>query len=144
MALTRSVVAQEAPAALCEGVDIEFLAPDHPVETRGAAAAIAMAVKNLIANAVRHGGTADPIVVEVVEPAAIRVIDRGRGIPPEKREDLLKPFVRGNTDREGVGLGLAIVAQAVTLHDGVINIIDTPGGGATFELLFPPACPGGC
>ncbi|HLP70193.1 MAG TPA: HAMP domain-containing sensor histidine kinase [Rhizobium sp.] len=138
VSLCRSVVAEEVPAALDEGEEIEFFAARPSLMINGSPAAIRTAVVNLLRNAVRHARSTAPITVEVLSPACVRVVDHGRGIDPAMREEIVKPFVRDNTHREGVGLGLAIVAQVMALHDGTLEIGETPGGGATFQLVFRP------
>lgn len=138
VSLCRSVVAEEVPAALDEGEEIEFFAARPFLMINGSSAAIRTAVVNLLRNAVRHARSTTPITVEVLSPACVRVVDHGRGIDPAMREEIVKPFVRDNTLREGVGLGLAIVAQVMALHGGTLEIDETPGGGATFQLVFRP------
>jgi signal transduction histidine kinase len=41
------------------------------------------------------------------------------------------------TKPDGTGLGLALVRQTVDAHHGTIAAGETPGGGATFTLVFP-------
>ncbi len=136
--LCRTTVAELVPQALAAAIDIEVTAPDGPVVVRGVETAIRSAVANLVRNAVRHAGTCRHVAVVVVMPGEVRVIDHGPGIPVEGRERLFQPFARGaTTDDDGVGLGLAIVAQVMTMHGGAVHVSDTPGGGATITLDFP-------
>ncbi|TWT14056.1 HAMP domain-containing sensor histidine kinase [Reyranella sp. CPCC 100927] len=136
--LCRTTVAELVPQALAAAIDIEVTAPDGPVVVRGVETAIRSAVANLVRNAVRHAGTCRHVAVVVVVPGEVRVIDHGPGIPVEGRERLFQPFARGaTTDDDGVGLGLAIVAQVMTMHGGAVHVSDTPGGGATITLDFP-------
>ncbi|NYI07870.1 signal transduction histidine kinase [Allostreptomyces psammosilenae] len=80
----------------------------------------------------------------------LRVIDTGPGVPPRDRERIFGRFARstgqGETTtvtslasrhRPGAGLGLAIVRAIALGHGGTVRVTDTPGGGATFELLLP-------
>ena len=73
----------------------------------------------------------------------IQVDDDGCGIPPEERENVLKPFYRVGTSRDrqsgGHGLGLAIVSQVVSLHQGEIQISESDCGGARFTIRLPQA-----
>ncbi|MEZ4456861.1 MAG: HAMP domain-containing sensor histidine kinase, partial [Gemmatimonadales bacterium] len=65
----------------------------------------------------------------------VSIADQGPGIAPEKRVRVFEPYF---TDKdEGTGLGLAIVKQAVDLHQGSIEVNETPGGGATFVIWLP-------
>jgi two-component system, OmpR family, sensor kinase len=105
-------------------------------------------LNNLIGNAVRYTPDDSPIEIGVVvEPdvgrARLDVIDHGDGIPPEIREKIFQRFWRADTSRAretgGSGLGLAIVSSIVAAHNGGVEVVDTPGGGATFRVSLPLA-----
>ncbi len=66
----------------------------------------------------------------------IRVIDHGKGLPPDAREALFHPFydLDQRNPRLGAGLGLAIAKGFVVAMDGEIWVEETPGGGATFAI----------
>jgi signal transduction histidine kinase len=66
---------------------------------------------------------------------AVRVADQGPGNAPELRNRVFEPYV--TTKPDGTGLGLALVRQTVDAHRGTIAVSETPGGGATFTLVFP-------
>jgi len=136
--LCRTTVAELAPQALADSVEIEVTAPEGPVTVHGVETAIRSAVTNLVHNAVRHAGTCRRVAVAVVSPGGIWVVDHGPGIPVAGRDRLFEPFARGAAnDDDGVGLGLAIVAQVMAMHGGTVDVTDTPGGGATIALGFP-------
>ena len=67
--------------------------------------------------------------------------DRGPGIAPEERAKVFDRFVRLEPGRsrnpEGSGLGLAIVEQVASAHQGKVEILDRPGGGAIFRATLP-------
>ena len=65
----------------------------------------------------------------------VAIADEGPGIPAEKRGRVFEPYFTEKSD--GTGLGLAIVKQAIDLHHGTIEVIETPGGGATFVIWLP-------
>ena len=73
----------------------------------------------------------------------IEVVDHGEGIPPQIREKIFQRFWRADTSRTretgGSGLGLAIVSSIVAAHNGVVDVVETPGGGATFRVSLPLA-----
>lgn len=69
----------------------------------------------------------------------IAVIDRGSGIEPAHRESIFNPFF--TTKREGVGLGLAIVAKIVDEHGGKIHVESEAGIGSVFRVLLPVDVP---
>jgi len=101
---------------------------------------------NLLQNARRFSPEGSPIEISVSrqrrpDRAMIRVVDHGEGIPEQIKEKIFQRFWRADTSRAretgGSGLGLAIVATIVARHHGEIRVVDTPGGGATFEVSFP-------
>jgi signal transduction histidine kinase len=71
----------------------------------------------------------------------LTVSDDGPGIPPADRERVFERFVRLTTargrDDGGSGLGLSIVAEVTRLHCGTIRVLQSPLGGATFEVRLP-------
>ena len=72
--------------------------------------------------------------------AAVSVIDRGPGIPADRKEQIFQRFARGDasrTKRTHFGLGLSVAQELAHLHAGNLTCTDTPGGGATFTLTLP-------
>ncbi|WP_457099427.1 ATP-binding protein [Microbacterium sp. P5_E9] len=106
-------------------------------------------VANLLGNARRFTTTDSPIELRVgVDPIArtgwIEVVDHGEGVPDQIKEKIFQRFWRADTSRAretgGTGLGLSIVSSIVEALHGTVEVIDTPGGGATFRvaLLLAP------
>jgi len=104
--------------------------------------ALQRAVVNLLENAMRYG-TNVRLSLKVLERSfAIIVEDDGPGIPPDQREEALKPFARLDPARNqskavGVGLGLAIVADAARMHGGAVRLGESALGGLKAELIIP-------
>ncbi|MBM3714490.1 MAG: HAMP domain-containing histidine kinase [Actinobacteria bacterium] len=105
-------------------------------------------VTNLLGNARRFTPDDSPIGLRVgVDAAAdmgwIEIIDHGEGVPEQIREQIFQRFWRADTSRTretgGSGLGLSIVASIVDLLHGTVEVVDTPGGGATFRVSLPLA-----
>ena len=103
-------------------------------------------VTNLMGNAMRFTPSDSPIelVVEVDREGGygqLSIVDHGEGIPPQLREKIFQRFWRADTSRTrdtgGSGLGLAIVAGIVANHNGHVEMVETPGGGATFRVSLP-------
>jgi two-component system sensor histidine kinase KdpD len=96
-------------------------------------------VVNVLANALRFSpkGSA-PIIItsEFQGRVELRVVDRGPGIPAERRDQVFVPFQRlGDTDNAtGVGLGLALSKGFVEAMGGSLDVEDTPGGGLTMVV----------
>ena len=66
----------------------------------------------------------------------LAVIDEGSGIPEAKREEIFSPFVRLQQKKKGSGLGLSLVSQIVSAHQGRITT-DTINGYTRFLLVLP-------
>lgn len=109
----------------------------HPCPVVGDRTRLARAVRNLVANALIHGG--GEVEVEV-GAGTVRVRDHGPGLEPALIPRLFDRFTRGADagDRPGSGLGLAIVRQAAESHGGSVEAGNAPGGGAVFHLRLPP------
>ena len=60
----------------------------------------------------------------------LRVIDNGPGIPPESREEVLRPLTRLRKDVPGAGLGLAVCARVMAAHGGSLAV-GAPGGSGS-------------
>ena len=101
-------------------------------------------VANLVRNAETHGRGLTRLRA-LVDGACLRleVEDRGPGVAPEDRERIFERFFRaparaGDRRRgDGVGLGLALVAQHVRLHDGRVWVEDAEPAGARFVVEIP-------
>jgi two-component system, NtrC family, sensor histidine kinase HydH len=63
------------------------------------------------------------------------VRDYGPGVPDSERSRIFEPF--HTTKLHGTGLGLAVAKRIIDLHNGRIQIIAPPGGGAEFQVLLP-------
>ncbi|MGW9167430.1 sensor histidine kinase [Agromyces sp. NPDC055658] len=109
---------------------------------------IRQVITNLMGNAMRFTNDGSPIEIRVsIDPAderaMVEVIDHGEGIPPQIREKIFQRFWRADTSRTretgGSGLGLAIVSSIVAAHNGSVDVVETPGGGATFRVMLPLA-----
>jgi two-component system OmpR family sensor kinase len=120
--------------------------PDVGPIVRAEGDKIRQVVTNLMGNAMRFTPPDSPIelVVEVDRDGGygqLSVVDHGEGIPPQLREKIFQRFWRADTSRTrdtgGSGLGLAIVAGIVANHHGHVEVIETPGGGATFRVSLP-------
>ncbi|TFV99950.1 sensor histidine kinase [Leifsonia flava] len=109
---------------------------------------IRQVLTNLLGNAMRFSPAGSPIEIgvaidESTDRAVLSVIDHGDGIPPQIREKIFQRFWRADTSRTretgGSGLGLAIVSAIVAAHNGTVDVVETPGGGATFRVSLPLA-----
>jgi two-component system phosphate regulon sensor histidine kinase PhoR len=125
------------------GFVIDCVAPEDGPMVRGDREALAQALWNLLDNAVKYSGDSRTVHVEVeaASQVAIRVRDRGFGIPPSERGQILRKFARGSSAKEhgikGTGIGLAMVKHIVDAHGGKVLIDSEPGKGSTFTIQLP-------
>ena len=99
-------------------------------------------LQNLIDNALRYGLTESSRLIEVGtrregDEIWLTVRDRGRGIAPESHARIFELFHREDTNRDGSGIGLALVREIVERHGGRVWVESDVGRGATFFVSFP-------
>jgi signal transduction histidine kinase len=117
--------------------------PDAPVVRDVDAAALRRAVKNLVENAVRHGGGEAPVAVALETSnghASVVVADKGKGIAAEHLPRIFERFFRvpsATHETKGVGLGLALCREIARAHGGDVEVKSVVGKGSTFTLRVP-------
>ena len=111
-----------------------------PVTLRGDPRLLQRLLRNLLENAVRHGG-GTPVEASLLAHGGrvtLRVEDRGPGIAEQYRERIFEPFFRPPGLREGehrgVGLGLALVREIARHHGGDARCEPRDGGGTRFTV----------
>jgi signal transduction histidine kinase len=136
-------------AALADTVVEEFRELGHKVElTRGERQVACIrpnllrrAVRNLIDNAVKYGGSAEVSVTTAGQSVAIEIADPGPGIAEQDLELAQEPFYRleGSRNREtgGSGLGLTIARAIAENHGGQLLIANRQSGGLSASLVIP-------
>lgn len=101
------------------------------------------ALRNLLENARRYGGSeVEVVVASGAGRAEVRVCDRGPGVPQAMRERIFESFFRlpGHAEQAGgVGLGLSLVKQIAERHGGSVRCEGRDGGGSSFVLSLPLA-----
>jgi signal transduction histidine kinase len=114
------------------------------VMVRGDADRLRQAISNLLSNAIRYtpsGGNINMQVCTQQGLAQVFVSDTGIGIAAEDIPHVFSRFWRAATSRDresgGLGVGLAMVREIVTRHQGVVNVESALGVGSTFTLSLP-------
>ncbi len=98
-------------------------------------------LSNIVGNAFRYAKAVEVNAIHGKGSLVVTVDDDGPGIPPAKREEVFKPFVRldqaRNLDSSGTGLGLAIARDIARSHGGDIVLEDSPLGGLRAVIRIP-------
>jgi signal transduction histidine kinase/CheY-like chemotaxis protein len=117
---------------------------DEPIMILGDELRLHQVVMNLLQNAVKYspaGGTVQVTVQRSGRFASVSVADPGIGIPQQDIPNLFSQFFRAANAEErnigGIGLGLYVVNQIVSLHGGVVEVQSIEGHGSTFTVLLP-------
>jgi signal transduction histidine kinase len=88
----------------------------------------------LLQNAVTYAGSAELQAGCDDERCWVRVVDHGPGIPDGDKGAVFERFHRGDHSQPGWGLGLSVVTHLAEILGATVDLVDTPGGGATFEV----------
>ena len=155
LALARSGRAVEAARvvdlrALADTVVEEFVALGQPVQmveserltVRVQPNLLRRAIRNLVENGIKYGGSTEVGVRRTGTQVAIEVSDRGPGIARDELERVQEAFYRVEPSRSretgGAGLGLTLARAAAQAHGGTLVLENRPQGGLVARLLLPP------
>ena len=122
-----------------EGIVLDYLENDDDIpEIPCDPARMKQVFLNILDNAAKHGGEGGRITAEICRENAdgqdsvvIRIRDFGPGIPEEELPLVKKKFYKGASKARGSGIGLAVCEEIVTMHNGVLDIANAEGGGAS-------------
>jgi signal transduction histidine kinase len=123
---------------------IELHQPEDACTVDADREAIAVALRNLLDNAVKYSPEPEPVILEWRRQnghVAIAVHDHGPGVSETEQRAIFQKFVRGAAatagNVKGSGLGLAMVRDIVAAHRGQVTVASKPGQGSTFTMLLP-------
>jgi signal transduction histidine kinase len=142
--LLQSVVEFFRPLAEVSGIHLSArISRDGTV--LGDPASLRNLVANLVDNAIKYSKSGGSVELELtVEPgfSTVAVRDTGLGIEDADRERIFDSFSRGRRHEsiQGIGLGLALVAEIARAHGGTIEL-ESSDRGSTFKVRLPLAPP---
>ena len=135
-----------ASAAKAKSIDLaaESAGREPPIAA-GDVLRLGQVVYNLVSNAIKYTPAGGKVRVREVDAprdfVAFSVEDSGPGIAPGERVRVFERFYRVDKSRSsgsgGRGLGLAIAAEIVKAHGGMVAVADSPLGGAAFVVTLP-------
>ena len=141
--VVRSATVSVEGAARMRGLDVDRRIP-LDLKVSADAKLLRRAIENLISNAIKFSPSTQVVEVSAVRSdgkVEIRVEDRGRGVPEDKRTQLFEKFggisVQRGSDRRGYGLGLYLVRLVAEAHGGSVSVRDREGGGTSLILTLP-------
>ncbi len=140
--LIRDIVADMGALAEKKNISCTIEIPDHLV-VGGDSDRLEQVVANLIGNAIRFtpdGGSVSITGVDGGDWIRVAVSDTGIGITPEDLPHVFEEFWQVEKSK-GMGLGLAIVANIIHRHGGVVWASSEAGCGSTFAFKMPKEVP---
>jgi len=121
---------------------------EHDLEILGSGDQVAVAIGNLVANAVTYSPERSKVVVSAKSSAMmvdITVTDQGIGIPAHEVNRIFERFYRVDPARHrstgGTGLGLSIVKHVAAAHGGEVRVWSVQDQGSSFTLTLPRTQP---
>lgn len=115
------------------------------LSAEGEAALVARVVDQLLSNAAKHTPPGTTVTMSAIERdgcVIVEIADDGPGLASDDLELAGEPFHRGgdpNSRPSGLGLGLALVEEILTVHGSRLEVESEPGSGARFRFALPVA-----
>jgi two-component system, OmpR family, sensor kinase len=142
--LAQDIVLKFEGAATTKGIELSLTCDKGLPFVKADVGLIERALTNLIDNALRYtpsGGKVKLELRKLSKGVSIFVKDTGQGIPEEDLPFIFERFYRakGNDEKTGAGLGLAITKRIIELHQEEIRVSSLPQRGTTFSFELPSA-----
>jgi signal transduction histidine kinase len=116
----------------------------HAMIIRADREALALALRNLLDNAMKYSPDSSTVRVAVTAlngTVAVSIEDQGPGVSAQERREIFRKFTRGAAARslnvKGTGIGLTMANQIVKAHGGRLELESEPGRGSTFTMVLP-------
>jgi signal transduction histidine kinase len=123
-----------------KGLLLELSLPKQPVFVSAEPVSVRRVLNELLTNALKYTDRGK-ITIKVYQKSPQEVIteitDTGCGIPEEKLDDIWELFKRENRQKEGTGIGLAMVRQLIEVNGGRIWVESEVGKGSSFFFILP-------
>lgn len=143
-AVTEEALSNLSSFARASNVCVQFEASENLPNAYADLKKIQLVIENLIDNAVRYGGGAEPIRIRILQNGKrVRwsIEDRGAGIPPEDAKNIFQMFYRAHNvfryRMGGLGMGLYLARSIVRASGGEMHFESREGSGSTFWFTLP-------
>lgn len=141
-------VEELVPEAVANGVKICVTPLPHLPIVLGDRDRILQILNNLVHNAIkftdREGTVTISLILTPDQQIEVCIADTGCGMAPQELTNIFQPYYRitsSPSTNSGIGLGLALTHELISLHDGKIRVESTSGKGSRFFVSFPsPTC----
>lgn len=124
-----------------EGFDVSIVVDAESIIVPLRSFAFERCITNVLSNAKRFASEVHITIEYTKDIVRIHIDDNGEGIPENERDEVFKPFYRGdkarNADSGSVGLGLNIAQDIVLSHGGDIHLDTSPQGGLRVTIELP-------
>lgn len=141
--LSRNIIADWIPILEKNNFEYEFDIPTTEYPIRIDTNAYTRILNNLLQNIITHseGNNMKLRIFENKHQVKITISDNGKGISPDNLLHVFERLYKCDNSRgsKGSGLGLSIVKELVSIHEGTITTDSNLGFGTTFTILFPKA-----
>ncbi|HEU5090416.1 MAG TPA: ATP-binding protein, partial [Roseiflexaceae bacterium] len=146
-ALARRVVEEGEESMLATTTHrVVYTGPHEPVVVQGDELRLEQVLQNLIQNAIKYsplGGTVQLQLEHQGTRVRMSVQDEGIGIPQHDLPQLFQRFYRASNvsshQISGLGIGLYVIKELVTLHGGSVEVASEEDRGSTFTVWLPLA-----
>ncbi len=145
--LMQMVIQTVQPLATSKSIDLTLITDTAPTDAFFDPMHLEHALVALTTNALEASeqGTRVRITATAIQPIHhlqlpserwhISIEDSGAGVPKERRTEIFLPYY--TTKSKGTGLGLALVQNVITAHQGTVTVTDSELGGAKFDIDLP-------
>ncbi|MFC5045283.1 response regulator [Aquimarina hainanensis] len=127
---------------LAQQKDLNYLIYIHPTdqETWFDADIIEKVVANLLSNAIKYTPESGSVICNVHIKSGelyFSVKNTGKGISKKEQSKIFDRFYQTNPHKEGIGIGLALIKELITLHNGTITLESIPNAWTRFLVIIP-------
>lgn len=123
-----------------EGIELHYSVPEFPAPMSGDPNRIKQVFVNILDNSFKYtkaGGAVNVSAELTRQTVKIIIADNGCGIPETDLDHITEKFYKANNSVRGSGIGLAVVNEIVSRHNGTLTISSIENMGTTVTVEFP-------